>query len=134
MLNEAGYARYEARTATMLGDTAQLALEEYGGDLRRLRDAAGRDPAAERRLLKRFKGIGDVGADIFLREVQVVWSEARPFIDRRALDAAARLGLLKDPRRLARLVDGSDVARLAAALVRVGLAKDFDEIRAAAAG
>jgi endonuclease III len=134
VLNESGYARYDERTATMLGDTAQLALDEYGGDLRRLRDSAGRDPGEERRLLKRFKGIGDVGADIFLREVQAIWDEARPFLDRRALDAAARLGLAREPRRLARLVDGPAVARLAAALVRAGLAGDFDEIRSAAAG
>ena len=133
VLNEAGYARYDERTATMLGDTADLILDDYGGDLRRLREAAGRDVAAERRLLKRFKGMGDVGADVFLREAQAVWDEARPFFDRRALDAAGRLGLPKDPRRLARTTGDRDAARLAAALIRAGLARDFDEIRAAAA-
>lgn len=132
VLNEAGYARYDERTATMLGDTAELALDGYGGDLRRLREDAGRDVAEEHRLLKGFKGIGDVGADAFLREAQVVWDEARPFFDDRALDAADRLGLPKDPHRLAGTVDDGDVARLAAALVRIGLDGDVDEVREAA--
>jgi endonuclease III len=132
VLHEAGYTRYDERTATMLGDTAGLVLHDYGGDLRRLREAAGRDVAAERRLLKRFKGMGEVGADVFLREAQAVWDEARPFFDRRALDTAGRLGLPKDARRLARIVGDRDAPRLAAALIRAGLARDFDEIRGAA--
>lgn len=48
--------KYQERTATMLGEMADRLLDEYGGDLRRLRDAADRDPAQERKLLKRFKG------------------------------------------------------------------------------
>jgi hypothetical protein len=51
-LNEAGYARYDERTSSMLGDTASFLLEHYGGDLRRLREQAERDPGALRRLLK----------------------------------------------------------------------------------
>ncbi|MGH8503572.1 MAG: hypothetical protein ACREVE_14085 [Gammaproteobacteria bacterium] len=60
-LNRAGYARYDESTARMLGDTAQHLLDEYRGDLRNLREAANRDAAAERRLLKAFKGVGDCG-------------------------------------------------------------------------
>jgi hypothetical protein len=41
VLNESGYARYDERTSTALGDTAQLLIDRYGGDLRRLRRAAG---------------------------------------------------------------------------------------------
>ncbi len=33
-LNEAGYARYDERTATMLGETAGMLLDRYSGDLR----------------------------------------------------------------------------------------------------
>src|SRR5215217_6068400 len=91
-LDEAGYARYQERTATMLGELTDLLLERYGGDLRKLRDEADRDPKAERRLLKEFKGLGDVGVDIFFREVQAAWDELLPFADRRALHAAGRLG------------------------------------------
>ena len=133
-LNEAGYARYQERTATMLGDLTEHLLSRWNGDLRRLRDEAGRDPKAERRLLKEFKGVGDVGVDIFFREVQVAWDELFPFADRRALDAAGRLKLPKDPRRLARQADDGDYARLLAALIRVALDDDYAAVRAAARG
>jgi hypothetical protein len=132
-LNEAGYARYDERTATMLGDTATLLLEDYGGDLRRLREHAGRDPGRERALLKRFKGMGDVGVDIFFREAQATWGELRPFLDRRALEAARRLRLGDDVGAVAGLVPEHEVARLAAALVRARLAGDEDDLLAAAA-
>ena len=132
-LNEAGYTRYQERTATMFGDLTDRLLEEYDGDLRALRDAAERDPAEERKRLKAFKGLGDVGVDIFFREVQVAWDELHPFADRRALDAAQRLGLRKDPKKLADLAGGPDrFARLVAALVRVELEGDADEVRKAA--
>ncbi|MDQ3769113.1 MAG: hypothetical protein M3370_06515 [Actinomycetota bacterium] len=117
----------------MPADTAQLVLDRYGGDLRRLRDEAARDPARERELIKECKGIGDVGAAIFCREAQAVWHELHPFIDQRALEACSGLGLPEDPRRLAKLAgDPADTARLAAALVRVELAGDHDEVVAAA--
>jgi hypothetical protein len=131
VLNDAGYTRYQERTATMLGDMADHLLEEYRGDLRRLRDAADRDPAQERKLLKRCKGLGDVGVDIFFREVQVAWDELFPFADARALEAAGRLKLPKDPGKLAEAA-GKDYARLVAALVRVDLDDDYDAVRRAA--
>ena len=128
-LNEAGYARYQERTATMLGDLSEHLLERWRGDLRRLREAAERDPKTERRLLKEFKGLGDVGVDIFFREVQVAWDELRPFADRRALDAAGRLWLSKDASKLAKLVGDEDYPRLVAALVRVELEDDYEAVR-----
>ena len=134
VLNRAGYARYDESTSRMLGDTCTLLLERYRGDLRRLREQAGRDPRRERALLKEFKGIGDVGVDIFFREAQVAWEELYPFADRRALRAAERLGLSTDAHRLARLIDGDarEFATLAAALIRVGLERDYDRVREAA--
>lgn len=132
VLNRAGYARYDERTSRMLEDAARHLIDAYGGDLRALRDAAGRDPRRERELLKEFKGIGDVGADIFMREVQRTWQEARPFFDDRALGSARRLGLPDDPEELARLAPRGDSARLAAALVRSALAKDHREVASAA--
>lgn len=132
-LNEAGYARYDERTSRMLGDTADLALDRYRGDLRRLREAAGRDPAAERRRLQEFPGIGGTSADIFCREAQRAWSELAPFADRRALDAAGRLGLGGEARELARLVDGEDdLARLVNGLVRTSLDQAYEDVLAAA--
>jgi hypothetical protein len=131
-LNEAGYTRYQERTATMLADLTDHLLERWGGDLRRLRDAAERDPKAERELLKEFKGMGDVGVDVFFREVQVAWEELAPFADRRTLDAAGRLKLPKDPDKLAGLTSQREYPRLVAALVRTELDDDYDAIRAAA--
>jgi endonuclease III len=122
-LNRAGYARYDEKTSRMLGDTAALLIDRYRGDLRRLRDEAGREPVAERRLLQEFPGIGEVGAAIFSREVQTMWLEVFPFADRRALTVAGRLGL-GDAAALARRVDGPpQFTVLVAALVRCGLAR-----------
>jgi endonuclease III len=134
VLNRAGYARYDESTSRMLCDTCTLLVERYRGDLRRLRDEAERDPRRERALLKDFKGIGDVGVDIFFREAQIAWDELYPFADRRALRAAQRLGLGADARALTRLVEGDarEFAQLAAALVRVGLERDYDGVREAA--
>lgn len=127
-LNEAGYARYDERTSTMLGETAEMLLDRYGGDLRNLREEAGREPDEERKLLEQFKGIGDVGVDVFFREAQVAWDELFPFVDRRALQGAKNLGLEDEPGSLARLVGDHDFPRLVAALVRVELEGDHDEV------
>lgn len=132
-LNRSGYARYDESTSRMLGDTTDLLLREYGGDLRALREEAGRDPEEERRRLKQFKGLGDVGVDIFFREVQDAWDELYPFADRKTIRAAERLGLGRDARQLARLVEREDFARLAAALVRTDLQKDYDAVAEQAA-
>ncbi|MGN6551819.1 MAG: hypothetical protein ACTHJ3_18260 [Pararhizobium sp.] len=133
-LNCAGYARYDESTARMLKDTTSMLLEEYRGDLRVLRDAAEYDPAGERRRLIAFKGMGEVGVDIFFREVQTAWDELYPFADKKALKAAHRLGLPTTAEGLAALVSRKDYPRLLAALVRTDLDHDYDAMlhRAAA--
>ncbi|CAN5508413.1 endonuclease [soil metagenome] len=132
-LNESGYARYDESTARMLGDTVDLLLDRYDGDLRQLRDHADHDPDAERRLLQQFSGIGEVGAAIFSREVQIVWDEMYPFADRRALAAADRIGLGGSVPDLTRNTDGAaHFALVVAALVRCDLAGDHADIMATA--
>ncbi len=133
-LNEAGYARYDESTSRMLGDTAEMLLERSRGDLRHLRQTAEGNPDRERTLLKQCKGLGDVGVSIFFREVQVAWDELYPFADKRAVDAAQRLGLASDPQALARQVPRHEFPRLVAALVRAGLAKDIVDVLQAARG
>ena len=76
-------------------------------------------------MLKKFKGIGDTGADIYLREVQDTWTWVRPYFDDRARAGAKKLGLPSDPEALGALAPRAN-ARLAAALVRVSL---DDEVR-----
>ncbi|MFD5113546.1 MULTISPECIES: endonuclease [unclassified Streptomyces] len=122
-LGRGGYRRYDERTATQLGEGAELLLDEYGGDLRRLRDAAGTDVDALRRLLREVPGLGPVGVDIFLREAQAVWPELAPYLDEKALQGAHRLGLPDHPEALARLAGDADPAVFASALVRVALEK-----------
>ncbi|MFG2693028.1 endonuclease [Kitasatospora sp. NPDC048407] len=117
-LGRAHYVRYDESTATALGEGAALVRERWHGDLRRLREEAERDPAAIGRLLREVPRIGPVGADIFRREAQLLWPELRPFFDRRALSAAAGLGLPREPDALAALVRPDDLARLSTALVR----------------
>jgi hypothetical protein len=128
VLNGAGYARYDESTSTKLGKAAEFMLNQYGGDLRRLREIAGRDPREEHRLILEFKGIGPVGADIFCREIQVAWQELYPFADNMALETAGRLKLGDSSRHLATLVERDDFPRLIAALVRTRLAGDYAEI------
>lgn len=128
----ATYTRYDESTARMLGDTAELLLDRYGGDLRALHDEVGADVDALRERVQEFKGIGEVGADIFVREVQAAWTDLAPFADGRVLDTAQRLGLGSDAQALARLVPEGRFAALAAALIRVDLADDFGGVRAAA--
>ena len=128
VLDGAGYARFDESAARMLGETAKLLLDRYRGDLRRLREAAGHHPAAEKRRLTEFKGIGDVGADIFLREAQLVWPELYPFADRKALDAARQLGLPDASDKLAELVPRHQFPRLVAALIRASLSHDLGTI------
>ncbi|GAA2487222.1 endonuclease [Streptomyces longisporus] len=133
-LGRGGYRRYDERTATQLGDGAQLLIERWGGDLRRMRKEADGDVDELRRLLQEVPGLGPAGADIFLREAQRVWPEAAPYLDRKALDGAERLGLPKDPDRLVRLGRNTQPAVLAAALVRAALHKEVaeDSLRRAA--
>jgi hypothetical protein len=126
-LGRGGYRRYDERTATQLGDGAELVSERWHGDLRRMREEADGDAGALRRLLQEVPGIGPAGADIFLREVQRVWPEFAPYLDAKALDGAGRLGLPEDPDRLADLASGTEPARLAAALVRAALDKNVAE-------
>ncbi len=134
-LDEAGYVRYDERTATRLGEAAQLSLDLYNGDLRKLRSEAGSKPDQERRLLKEFNGIGDVAVNIFFREVQVAWPELFPFADAKALESAKKLGLKADRESLAAFVKTRvEFARLMAALVRVELDRKRDSIIEAARG
>ncbi|MDO4918807.1 endonuclease [Kocuria sp.] len=121
-LGRGGYRRYDERTATILRDAADLLVRRWDGDLRQLR-AESSSTTGLLRGLPEFPGIGPTGAAIFAREVQGVWPEVSPFLDRKALDGAARLGLPRDPQALARLVPGDRLPALASALVRVALVR-----------
>ncbi|HZD87094.1 MAG TPA: hypothetical protein VE088_03710 [Gaiellaceae bacterium] len=74
-LHRASYTRYQESTATQLIDTAKLLHERYGGSLNRLHDEAESRADLARRL-QEFNGIGEKGAQIFLRELSGVWEKA----------------------------------------------------------
>jgi hypothetical protein len=118
-LGRGGYRRYDERTASRLREMAALVLTRYGGDLRGIPTEAGEDTGRAAALLQEVKGIGPTGSAVFLREVQHVWPWVRPFLDERAREGARRAGLPDDADELATLVAGADLARFAAALVRV---------------
>ncbi len=119
----AHYVRYDESSATRLTAMAERVREEYSGDLRAINDRANHDVTTAARMLKQFKGIGDTGADMFLREVQDVWTWVRPYFDNRASTAAKALGLPADPKTLGAMAPTAN-ARLAAALVRTSLSDD----------
>ncbi len=127
VLNRSGYARYDESTSRRLGAMAEKLERDYGGDLRRLRREAGGEAREERRLLRRFTGVGEVSVDIFFRELQGVWPELYPFADSRALKAAAQLGLPRTAGGLAGLVPRGQLPTLVAALVRCELDKGHRE-------
>lgn len=114
-LGRGHYRRYDERTATMLGDGAELIQDRWRGDLRAIRGAKLRDD------LTQIPGIGPTGSDIFCREVQEVWPELRPFVDQRARRGAEALDLPTDPEKLQGLVDDSDLTRFIDGLVRITL-------------
>jgi len=123
-LGRGHYVRYDESTATALGQGAELLTQQYSGDLRTLRHAADGDAAAIRRRLQEHPKLGPVGAHIFCREAQQVWPELRPYLDKKAVDGARKLGLPNKAAELAELVDEEDLAHFAAALVRVTLEQD----------
>lgn len=123
-LGRGHYRRYDERTATMLGDSADLLSSRWHGDLRKLRNEADGNPGAIASLLTAFPGLGPTGASIFLREAQDVWPMVVPYIDATMTSGARRVGLPGSREQLARVVSASgQPARLAAALVRVALSQ-----------
>ncbi|RUS20382.1 hypothetical protein BC937DRAFT_95329 [Endogone sp. FLAS-F59071] len=142
VLNENGYARYDESTSRYLGDLSTHLLNSHSGSLLKLRAHAHNDPVALRTLLKQFKGLSDVGVDIFLREAQLALPELFPFLDAKAAEGAKRLGMINPDvgreeatQRLLELAceTGEEGAkerfvRLVAALVRVVLEKKVGEV------
>jgi hypothetical protein len=78
ILDAGGYVRYDFKTATKLLDLCWSLTENYRADLANLHDAAAGPKDLEQRLKALSKGIGDVTANIFLREMRGVWSKADP--------------------------------------------------------
>src|SRR6476620_7820357 len=79
--------KWDTRSNWCVGSSERL----FDGDLRNLGVRCGHDPDRAGEELQRFTGVGPTGADVFLREVQLVWPWVRPHFDARALVAAREL-------------------------------------------
>lgn len=117
-LGRGGYRRYDERTATQLGEAADLVLGRWKGDLRRMHAEAGSDVEDLCYAVQSVKGIGPAGAAIFLREVQGVWPDIHPFADLQATNGAERLRMPDSAAGLARQVPQEQFHRLVALCVR----------------
>ena len=116
VLTKGGYTHYREKTATMLGELADLILDKYGktkiwrlysirntcnantpllidGDLNNILKQTDSSPPKIRAALKEIKGIGEVGLDIFYDTAQGVWPCLAPFIDPRSQKTVEQLAL-----------------------------------------
>ncbi|KAK3709517.1 hypothetical protein LTR37_010890 [Vermiconidia calcicola] len=133
VLTEGGYTHYREKTATELGELAQLIREKYDGDLNNLLKKAkeGNEGNKEairssvRKGVSAIKGIGGVALDVFCDTVQAVWHELAPFVDPRSQKTAENLGISSDAAELFKVVgeDAVTMSRLAVALTTVRLEK-----------
>jgi endonuclease III len=123
-VGRAHFKRYDESTATRLGDSAQELIDRYGGDLRELARAAGEDRGQAAELLQEFAGVGPLGAEIFLREAQTVWSWVRPYLGARAARTAKDIGVPHTARGLANALGDDDLAHISAALIRYATDSD----------
>lgn len=76
MLGQGGYRRYDESTATRLSLLCRTMLDEYGGRILGIAEAAENREDFERRLLA-FKGVGPVTLGIFMREARPALFSAR---------------------------------------------------------
>jgi endonuclease III len=132
ILDDGGYVRYDFSTASKLLEIMNDLVKNYDGDLNKLHESA-RDEKDIENLLKGLgKGIGDVTANIFLRELRTVWPKANPGPSEMVKLAAGHLGLTKPGENaleaLKRIwakqkIPGKDFCDFEAALLRLG--KDY---------
>lgn len=77
IMREGGYVRYDGRKSTQILTDCEWLVKEYGGSLTKLHDLAKDSKDLENRLLE-FYGVGEVTANIFLRELRPFWKKADP--------------------------------------------------------
>lgn len=93
-LDRGGYVRYDFRTATKFLELSDALMRTYGDNLNRLHEVA-HDSADLEKRLKSLKGVGDVTANIFLRELRGIWQKAEPLPQEPVIIAARNLRLIK---------------------------------------
>ena len=94
ILDAGSYARYDFKTADKLLLVMTNLIEKYGGSLTKLHDQALGSRDLEKRIKELGKGIGNVTASIFLRELRGIWSKADPYPTPMVVEAAKQLGIV----------------------------------------
>jgi hypothetical protein len=77
IMREGGYVRYDGRKSTQILTDCEWLLEHYEGSLTRLHRLAKDSKDLENKLLD-FYGVGEITANIFLRELRPYWKKADP--------------------------------------------------------
>ncbi len=112
ILDEGRYVRYDFSTATKLLNIMKELKEKYGS-LEGLYAKSKDTPDMVRRL-KEFKGIGDVTAQIFLRELRGVWMIDLP-VSVKAAEMAGRMNIALEE------FEGEKLTRIEDALVKLNI-------------
>jgi hypothetical protein len=77
IMSQGGYVRYDGRKSTQILTDCEWLLEHYGGSLTQLHRLAKDSKDLESKLLD-FYGVGEITANIFLRELRPYWKKADP--------------------------------------------------------
>lgn len=125
LLREAGYNGHALPLARRLKAMAAYLAETWEGTPEALRQAAGTQVPALRRLLRKIPGLGEAAVDSFCQDMQAIWIELYPFAEPRALRAARRLRLGQDAAALAGNCAPEELPRLAAALAQIERRDDY---------
>lgn len=134
ILDEGSYTRYDFKTADKLLEVMRNLMEKYNGSLNLLHSKASNAKDLENGLKDLGKGIGDVTASVFLRELREAWEKAKPNPTSLVVSAAKNLGIVKNKtaeNALKQLEDfwaknkvaGESFVNFETALLRLG--KDF---------
>ncbi|NTW59076.1 MAG: hypothetical protein HGA43_07910 [Nitrospirae bacterium] len=128
VLDRGGYVRYDFKTATKLLDLCRALTQDYQADLANLHAAAADGKDLEQRIKSLAKGIGDVTAGIFLREMRGIWEKADPLPSDLVVMAAHHRGIVPKTVRDRRKV----LEHLVRAWKSAGMRpKDFPDFEAA---
>lgn len=135
VLTQGGYTHYREKTATALGQVAEMLDKKYNGDVRGLAEVDKGDCNAKKvyaelsMRLKQIKGLGSLGVDIFFGTAQSFIPQISPFISKRDIQVFIEIGLESDLDKLFHEVgnDATNMARLNAALTKLRLDKHVSE-------
>jgi hypothetical protein len=133
VLTEGGYTHYREKTATALGELAELIEEKYAGDASNIfpskdeKDSVGTLSTR----IKEIKQIGTVGVDVFIASTQGIYTPVAPYLDQRSLKTAKQIGLSEEIEDLYEALgnDERKMAELNVALTTVRLEKKEKEFR-----